>query len=105
MRALPLALASVCRYGWATRPIVWRAAEEVDALPVGAHITLTGRSVAFGVSSLSFGKDHPQISPGHFLPGKDAGRKRGLSRRDCDHTPNSQRECCGCSGNLYFGLI
>eukprot|EP00438_Fugacium_kawagutii_P013363 Skav216469 [mRNA] locus=scaffold1123:104215:106693:+ [translate_table: standard] len=47
MRALPLALAaSVCRYGWAARPVVWRAAEEVDDLPVGAQITLTGRSAA-----------------------------------------------------------
>jgi len=41
MRVIP-AVALLTRHAVAGRPTVWRAAEEVDTLPVGAQVTLTG---------------------------------------------------------------
>ena len=41
MRVIP-AVALLTRHAAAGRPTVWRAAEEVDTLPVGAQVTLMG---------------------------------------------------------------
>ncbi|CAL1140556.1 unnamed protein product [Cladocopium goreaui] len=53
MRVIP-AVALLTRHAVAGRPTVWRAAEEVDTLPVGAQVTLTGDELISGNRGIAF---------------------------------------------------